>query len=245
MAKSFTARTYHGSLRWLMNFKNPEGQVARWLEVLSSFDMAVEHRPGRLHGNADGLSRLPHDESIPTDKEVSSGSKQGCLQIDRLVRAVQPSAAPNLEVLQAEDDELSVVRSWVENNRKPDFREIAEGSYSLKSLWNQFPCLELRDRLLVRKRENVGGQTVTYQIIVPRNTRRYVLNACHDIKTSGHLGVSKTLSKVKQKVFTGQVFKQMFEATLQVVKLAANGKGLSHPSELLCRSLEVASLWKG
>ena len=31
--KKFTARTDHASLRWLMNFKNPEGQVARWLEV--------------------------------------------------------------------------------------------------------------------------------------------------------------------------------------------------------------------
>ena len=26
----FTARTDHNSLRWLLNFKNPEGQVARW-----------------------------------------------------------------------------------------------------------------------------------------------------------------------------------------------------------------------
>ena len=55
----FTARTDHGSLRWLANFKDPEGQLARWLETLSSYSMKIEHRPGRLHRNADGLSLIP------------------------------------------------------------------------------------------------------------------------------------------------------------------------------------------
>ena len=40
--KDFTARTDHGSLRWLANFKNPEGQLARWLEILSSYSMKIE-----------------------------------------------------------------------------------------------------------------------------------------------------------------------------------------------------------
>ena len=39
--KKFTLRTDHGSLRWIMNFKNPEGQVARWLEILSAYDMKI------------------------------------------------------------------------------------------------------------------------------------------------------------------------------------------------------------
>ena len=33
--------------------------MARWLARLSYFDFEVEHRPGPLHGDADGLSRLP------------------------------------------------------------------------------------------------------------------------------------------------------------------------------------------
>ena len=54
--RKLTARPDHGSFRWLTNFKNPEGQVARWLEVLSTFSLTTEHRPGRQHGNADDLS---------------------------------------------------------------------------------------------------------------------------------------------------------------------------------------------
>ena len=36
--------------------------MARWLERLSDFDFEVEHSQGQLHGDADGLSRLPFDE---------------------------------------------------------------------------------------------------------------------------------------------------------------------------------------
>lgn len=39
----FTARTDHSALQWLMPFKEPEGQVARWL--------------GELQAYADALSR--------------------------------------------------------------------------------------------------------------------------------------------------------------------------------------------
>ncbi|XP_038064778.1 uncharacterized protein LOC119735148 [Patiria miniata] len=55
----FLLRTDHGSLRWLFNFKEPEGQVARWLQVLAEYDFNIEHRPGRKHSNADAMSRRP------------------------------------------------------------------------------------------------------------------------------------------------------------------------------------------
>lgn len=55
----FKVRTDHGSLRWLMNFKNLEGQLARWNELLGTYNFSLEYRPGKLHTNADGLSRRP------------------------------------------------------------------------------------------------------------------------------------------------------------------------------------------
>ena len=53
----FTVRTDHAALKWL--FKDPEGQVARWLETLQGYDFVVEHWSGALHGNADAMSRCP------------------------------------------------------------------------------------------------------------------------------------------------------------------------------------------
>ena len=52
-----TLRTDHHSLKWLNTFRRPEGILARWIETLAEFDYEIEHRPGRLHCNADGVSR--------------------------------------------------------------------------------------------------------------------------------------------------------------------------------------------
>ena len=57
--RKFILRTDHASLRWLKSFKEPEGQLARWLEVLDTFDFDLQHRPGIKHANADALSRGP------------------------------------------------------------------------------------------------------------------------------------------------------------------------------------------
>jgi len=57
----FRLRTDHGSLFWLCKRAEPSSQVARWLEILAEFSYRIEHRPGKKHGNADGLSRRPDE----------------------------------------------------------------------------------------------------------------------------------------------------------------------------------------
>ena len=56
LGRKFIIRTDHSALRWIMSFKEPENQMARWLEILSQYDFCVVHRQGSKHGNADFLS---------------------------------------------------------------------------------------------------------------------------------------------------------------------------------------------
>ena len=56
---AFVVRTDHAALQWLLSFKEPEGQIARWLEELQSFNFQVELRAGVRHTNADAFSRRP------------------------------------------------------------------------------------------------------------------------------------------------------------------------------------------
>ena len=57
--RHFLVRTDHNSLKWLMNFSIVEGQLARWLEFLASYDFEIRFRRGISHTNADSLSRRP------------------------------------------------------------------------------------------------------------------------------------------------------------------------------------------
>ncbi|GFW36907.1 retrovirus-related Pol polyprotein from transposon 17.6 [Trichonephila clavipes] len=61
--QKFLLRTDHASLTWLMNFRNTEGQVARWIQRLNEYYFDIRHRKGSSHGNADALSRRPCPEN--------------------------------------------------------------------------------------------------------------------------------------------------------------------------------------
>lgn len=80
LGRSFVLRTDHNSLTWLFRFKNPEGQLARWIEELSQYDFQIEHRPGTKHGNADALSRAPglKCDCYQAGKDLSSLPCGGC-----------------------------------------------------------------------------------------------------------------------------------------------------------------------
>ncbi|KAK3108932.1 hypothetical protein FSP39_019065 [Pinctada imbricata] len=79
--RRFLVRSDHGALRWIMNFKKPEGQVARWIEVLSTYDFQVEHRQGRVHNNADALSRRPcYGQKCPYCEKAEVRYDEGLLQ---------------------------------------------------------------------------------------------------------------------------------------------------------------------
>ena len=63
LGRRFTVRTDHQALVWLYRLKEPSGKVARWIEILSYYDFAIEYRPGHKQGHCDALSRCenPHE----------------------------------------------------------------------------------------------------------------------------------------------------------------------------------------
>ena len=75
--REFSLRTDHAAIAWLLRFKNLVGQLVRLLECLQEYNFKVQHRRGRLHGNADGLSRRPCPEDCRHchRKKEQNGSK--------------------------------------------------------------------------------------------------------------------------------------------------------------------------
>ena len=94
LGRPFQVRTDHSSLAWLMHFKDPQGQLARWLEELSQYNMIVKYREGRKHVNVDSLSRMPavegHCQAFTVGvrpEELPCGGCKYCLRADKNWRA--------------------------------------------------------------------------------------------------------------------------------------------------------------
>ncbi|XP_072182290.1 uncharacterized protein [Diadema setosum] len=56
--QSFVIQTDHNPLSWLKQLKTKNARLMRWSLALQSYPMVVEHRSGRMNGNADALSRI-------------------------------------------------------------------------------------------------------------------------------------------------------------------------------------------
>ncbi|CAH1253110.1 RTL1 [Branchiostoma lanceolatum] len=144
----FTVRTDHHALKWLMTFKEPENQVARWLETLASFSFTVQHRAGKKHGNADGLSRIPCRqcglEDAPTDGVMS-------VQVasDPPELLVPFAAGQDIKQQQADDPEISPVLLAVESGDETE-QPSPLGKEGLR-YWNDRERMEVKEGVLYRR----------------------------------------------------------------------------------------------
>ena len=109
LGKKLLVRTHHGSLCWFMNFKNTDGQMARWLEILAPFDFEIQHRPGKKHENADALSRIPCKQCGRHAQEVLVQSLTKSTENRKWLEAWNIN---DIKKCQSEDPVLREVMKW-------------------------------------------------------------------------------------------------------------------------------------
>ena len=414
--KPFKVRSDHGALRWLLNFKNPEGQLARWFEVLASYDFHIEHRAGRSHNNADALSRRPcyeiccphctraehnfeisssntteiSDKKLLTerenfgqntvgesDRETSDNSldpvkferskcqfQQGdmglcstvnlkqcmtcesCRNVqdghhiqklteDSVITSMSPPASKcnkepitcepcknvqggyipekvvdenfsneeviskeegnwnkivvppcnfenvrvctrskrydttggsqeqsavsgdqlfktpnkpeveteNLRDLQIKDKTISQVLKWKEEGCKPSWAEVSHLSPEIKFYWARLDSLIIDNGILYRKWETHNGKQHVLHVVLPLSLRKFVLEQLHNSVTGGHLGLRKTLSKVKQRYFWYQLRKDVKYWCSKCDTCAAKKAPHKKPRAPMCQYL-VGAPWE-
>lgn len=103
-------RTDHSALKWLMSFKDPQGQVARWIEFLGTYDLDIRHRPGAKHCNANSLSRYPCLQCGITE-ESKINKEEPEINIIHAVERVNNEHDLSIKELQYEDSDLQKVKS--------------------------------------------------------------------------------------------------------------------------------------
>ncbi len=209
LGRHFLARSDHAALQWIQSLKEPEGQTARWLEQLQEFDFHLEHRPGKRHLNADALSRLPCHQC---------GTSHVPLQehhLGRPVMAVSTSQswAPafdleELRAAQLADPVLRKAVEWLEQGVRPEAKEVATASTELRSFWAQWARLELCQGVLYRRweedtteEETTARDRGSKQLVVPQSLTHDVMQNLHNGPAGCHLGIAKTLAKIRQRFF--------------------------------------------
>ena len=221
--QNFKIRTDHSAHQWLLRFRHLEGQVARWMEILGEYDFKIEFRPGRGHQNADAMSRRPcfnhnckHCDRIETregilqeNNEDVKGEVRSSTSENLIARVVQTENGLIKEITkeelrnrQVQDPCIGPIMRWLaRSSHRPEWGDLSTESEETKVLWAQWDSLTLREGILYRLWEEINGNDVTLQLIIPKSLRDTVLQQSHDNVTSGHFGISKTLAKVKQRFY--------------------------------------------
>ena len=238
LGRKFMIRTDHNSLAWLMRFRGIQGQLARWIEELSQFDMQILHRQGRKHSNADALSRIP-DLLEPCDcyragtdlKNLKCGGCPYCTrahhqwsrfdeEVDDVVPLSFRTPAVAIQMLQLDhwlpagytidqivtaqrdDANLELLLDFLESGEEPTEYFLMLASAETKAYWLSKEQFILRDGvLLYRYVSDDPFEPETYKLVVPESLRQDILELAHDVPTSGHLGITKTLAKLKRNFF--------------------------------------------
>ncbi|MCG7877680.1 MAG: RNase H-like domain-containing protein, partial [Candidatus Thiodiazotropha endolucinida] len=222
-------RTDNSAVSWMRSLKTPTGQMARWLQEVSTYNLIVTHRPGQKHGNADALSRRPCQACLRQQKLNDAEDNDTCesnvsddpklnLNVSATTRnQAQQQAKQELSnghclldgwdptaIAQEQLDDPNIQAIFVakrDNKPRPEWSQVSGGSASLKTLWRQWDRLEMYAGMLYRRWVESDPRDSLLQLIVPSSKRLQVLRLSHDIPSAGHLGTGKTLDKVRQSFY--------------------------------------------
>lgn len=164
--RRFTIITDHHSLLWLHRLKDPQGRLARWALRLLPYDYEIIHRKGREHVVPDCLSR-----SVPVQEGTdSSDPAEFACAID-----------------EADETVYNGTDTWYQKMLR-----------NIKRFPESYPLFRVTGGRLFKKliTPTWVEPTSCWKEIPPKEARPRILFACHNIPTSGHMGVAKTKARI-------------------------------------------------
>ena len=190
LGKQFVVRMDHRPLLWLKSFKEPQGMVARWIQVLEEYDFQMVYRPGSCHTNADALSRIPQDREADEDAAAE-------LDDNVVIASLWVPGARREELVEAtrQDPELAQVMSWLQHlNDKPSRARLRSCSREIKAIIDLWDHLRVHEGVLYLHRP--GERRVG---IIPAAMRGVLIHECHTGVGAAHEGRTKTYDRVRDR----------------------------------------------
>ena len=207
--KRFSAVTDHRPLlAWRKQDakKDVTGRRMRWIIELESYDFELIYRQGRVHSDADALSRLPNDEDYASDVDTLEGLKDDeapdriCLlgmddpDVESAVKYT--CLGSYLKRLKAEQDAeptISDMKRFVRARKKPP--------RSFESWYRKhFSRFMLKNGILYMKRFEPLTDLVSLRAVVPQSLVQEILNDAHGSMLAGHPGSARMAAKLEKSV---------------------------------------------
>ncbi|CAG2245689.1 unnamed protein product [Mytilus edulis] len=105
----------------------------------------------------------------------------------------------DLRQLQNQDKHLSTIIAWLTLNYTPSKQELQMQSPGVRHLWQCKSQLRYQDSILSYIWEDPVGSRILF--VTPDSLKDELLRCCHDLRSSGHLGQDKTLSKLRKTAY--------------------------------------------
>ena len=216
LGKKFLLRTDHGSLAWLFSFKDQQGQIARWLEVLAQYNFDIQHRDGNKHLNADALSRKPTSDFDESEWTNFKENVDDVTELGNTVRVVTRSqsrkpmvtcswieghSVQDIAEMQRKDNVLKILHQWMDQGVTPNRDDVTSRSAEIRKYWINWPTIERINDVLYLRRISHNDSGDTYLLLVPGKLKTDVLRIFHSNVMAGHFGVTKTTNKIKEKFY--------------------------------------------
>ena len=221
--RPFEIITDHAALQWLKNQKDSNGRLGRWAIELAGVPYEIKYRPGRVHQNADALSRL---------KVASLATTQTTDQLQHLCEK------------QKEDELCREIRNYLDEG-------ILNEKYGEKKPeWaKEIEYFEVVNGALYRREissKKSKRNEINYQLVLPLSLRPLVLKELHNSPMGGHLAFLRTYFKVKNNYFWPSMRKEIKEYCKACKECNENSKctlkAYLHPHELAQAPFQVIGI---
>ena len=216
----FTIVTDHASLSGYIKKTEPKGKMARRRQALLEYDFTIQYRPGRVHNNADALSRRKYNEiGVGLDPQrpllYSTGLEEG--------NDFKTKQVPEFDDLGEYQGTLGFTEQ-----EKADFGKLQKQDPLLKpyyryheddttdcskEVWRSRDEYIIQDGVLyhvwVQKGKGPARERTVLQVVVPREHRVNVLKQYHDSPLGGHKQVQNTYISIREKYYWPGLFKDV------------------------------------
>ena len=186
-----------------LNSENAGGRLLRWSLALQDFDFYIEHRKGKKHANADGLSRLPLSSTQPYNEGETLIEPLGDLDnpgysTPAAVAVAWKESFPACGAkafFPPEDKTAFSNKEFVNLQKEDTYCQELNSTGRVKESWDNAKPKQFfkGNGGLIMRKSNDGTHP---QTVVPLSLRAFILNRYHGLPVSGHLGSKKVMRQI-------------------------------------------------